>query len=279
MKFDPNDTSMSARDKAFARFSVEGKNVVVTGGARGLGLACVYALFEHGATGALLLDINEPELGKAKEVLEKVFPDRKVLTKVVNVTDPKSIKQAVEYAAANLGSIDILLPFAGIGELTGGSDDEDPETSWISSWERILKVNLSGAYYTSVLFGEQMSENENGGAIVMVASLVGHQGSAAIPPAYAASKGAILNLRTTLADMYRGNGIRVNSISPGFIDTEMTAPLSDAVRDIFSQITPIPRFGKMDEITGAVVLLASDAGSYMTGTDILIDGGALNSYM
>uniref|UniRef100_A0A060TFZ8 ARAD1D18942p n=1 Tax=Blastobotrys adeninivorans TaxID=409370 RepID=A0A060TFZ8_BLAAD len=278
MKFDPNDTSMSARDKAFARFSVEGKNVVVTGGARGLGLACVYALFEHGATGALLLDINEPALEKTKEALGKVFPDRKVLTKVVDVTDPKSIKQAVEYAVANLASIDILLPFAGVGELTG-PDDDDIENSWIHSWERILKVNLSGVYYTSILFGEQMSENENGGAIVMVASLVGHQGSGAIPHAYAASKAAILNLRTTLADMYRGNSIRVNSISPGFIDTDMTAPLPDAVRDIFSQITPIPRFGKVDEITGAVVLLASDAGSYMTGADILIDGGALNSYM
>lgn len=271
MEYNRDDTSTSADQKALARFSLKGKNAVITGGASGLGLESAFAFLEHGAEGVLLLDVSEQNLNEARSQLEKVYKDRNILIKTTDVTKPESVQESVDYAAKNLSSIDIVLPFAGIATQT--SDKVD----WIEAWKRTIDVNLNGVYYTAVMYGDKMAQLGNGGSIILVASIYGHYGSARVPAAYCASKGAMLNLKTVLADKYIRDKIRVNSISPAFIETRITQNLPDEFRKEVVGSSIMPRFGFPTEITGAVILLASQAGSFMTGTDVPVDGGYMPS--
>lgn len=271
MEYNRDDTSTSADHKALARFSLKGKNAIITGGASGLGLESAFAFLEHGADGVLLLDVSEQNLNQARSQLEKVYKGRNILVKTTDVAKPESVQESVDYAAKNLSSIDIVLPFAGIAART--SDKVD----WIEAWKRTIDVNLNGVYYTAVMYGDKMAQLGKGGSIILVASIYGHYGSAKVPAAYCASKGAILNLKTTLADKYAPEKIRVNSISPAFIETPITQGISDEFRKGLVGNSIMPRFGSPTEITGAVVLLASQGGSFMTGTDILVDGGYMPS--
>lgn len=256
-------------ETAEKRFSLTGKNAVITGGGNGLGLEAAKALLEHGANTILLLDSNKASLDTAKAQLNTAFPAGNILINIVDVRKKESVQEALDYAIQNLSSIDILLPFAGIAALTLGLQD------WTEKWQDILDVNLTGVYYTCLAFGDQMEKQQTGGSITMVASILGHISTDTVHPAYSCSKAGVLSLKSTLAEKYAKSNIRVNSISPAFIQTAMTSNnhVPSWYKEKLESLTMIPRFGFPNEVSGAIVFLASDAASYMTGTDIKIDGG------
>lgn len=236
---------------------------MITGGGSGLGLECARAFLEHDAAGVFLLDLSHEALEKADTDLKADFPEALVLIRKVDVTDEAALHEAVDHAAEHFETIDILLPFAGNAALAG-------EENALSGWSGIIDVNLTGTYYTSVLFGDRMA---SGGSIIMVSSLCGHVNIPAIHPAYDASKAGVLSIKSALAEKYAPKGIRVNSVSPGFIETPLTKPFPQIYRDNITSKSLVPRFGTPQEVVPMVVLLASNAGSYITATDISIDGG------
>ncbi|KAA8909042.1 hypothetical protein TRICI_004662 [Trichomonascus ciferrii] len=246
------------------RYSVKGKNAVLSGAAGGIGVEVIEALLKHGLDGIVLLDFDGKKLEAVRDQFRKQFPDRTVESKVVDVTKVKEIQESLDFAVQKLPSIDIILPFAGIL----------PTEESIENWDKIMAVNASGAYYMAKVYGDYMVDQEKGGSIVFVASIAGHTPSYPLPAAYGASKAAILSLRGNMSRMYGPHDIRVNSISPGFWETSMTDFTRETpLEDVFNERNPLHRYGQKGELSGAVMLLASDAGSYINASDIMIDGG------
>ncbi|KAA8916367.1 hypothetical protein TRICI_001476 [Trichomonascus ciferrii] len=264
------DKSLTPDQKALKRFSVAGKNVVITGGAGGLGLDSAYALLEHGAEGVLLLDLNVKQLEETRRTVRELYPDRTIEVKQVDVTNYKQVLKSVEYASKVLKSIDIVLPFAGV---SGGEGDGDAPDR-VETWQQIMDINTTGVFYVTKSFGDYMVKQGKGGSIIMTASLAGHSFCVPCPIAYGASKSAVLSMRTNFAKLYGRAGIRVNSISPGFFKSPMTEELSGGILEKdFQRKSTTGRFGQRGEISGIVVLLASGAGSFISGADLVIDGG------
>lgn len=260
------DKSLTPEQKALSRFSVAGKNAVITGGAGGLGLESAYALLEHGADGVLLLDLKLEVLEQTQKALKELYPDRTIEVKTLDVTDPDQVQECVSHASQVLNSIDIVLPFAGIADETSKED--------VKSWKLMLDINATGTFYVAKYFGEYMIKQGKGGSIIMTASLAGHSHSLPAPIGYGASKAAVLSARTNFAKLYGRHGIRVNSLSPGFFRSPMTEELKGGLleKDFFKRST-VGRFGERGELSGIVVLLASRAGSFINGADLVIDGG------
>lgn len=261
------DPSIPAEEKAKKRFSVKGKHAVITGGAGGLGVDSAFAMFEHELEGVLLIDQNDEGLNKAKDRLQKVYPNKKIVTRAVDVTSPEEVFAAAEFASQTLGSIDIVLSFAGVGGKT--VKDE------IESMSKIVDINLKGTYLVTRAFGNKMVKQGKGGAIVMAASLAGHEVCVpASPNAYGASKAAVLSMRMNFASEFGRYGIRVNSVSPSYMESPMISELKGTeFNKKWNQKSPFGRFGARGEICGPVLLLVSDAGSFINGSDIGIDGG------
>lgn len=269
-KFMGDDKSLSPEQKALNRFSVAGKNAVITGGAGGLGLDSAYALLEHGVDGILLLDLNLKQLEETQRTIQELYPDRTIEIKQLDVTSYKQVQESVEHASKVLKSIDIVLPFAGI---SGGEGDRQ-EPHRVDSWQQIMDINTTGVFYVTKCFGDYMVKQGRGGSIIMTASLAGHSFCVPCPVAYGASKSAVLSMRTNFAKIYGHAGIRVNSISPGFFKSPMTEELSGGILEKdFQRKSSVGRFGERGEVSGIVILLASGAGSFISGADLVIDGG------
>lgn len=248
------------------RFTVKGKNAVATGAAGGLASEAVEALLDYGLDGVVLFDFNSEGLEAASKKFKEKFPDRNIHYQQLDVTDLKQVEESLKFATKVLKSIDIVLPFAGILPM---AEDE------VESWERIMKVNASGAFYFARVYGDYMADQETGGSIIFVASQAGRAPSHPLPIGYAASKAAVLALRMNMAKVYAPFGIRVNSISPGIFNSPMTKEFGGSpIETGWSESTPLGRFGETAEMSQTVLLLASEAsGSYITGADMSIDGG------
>ena len=261
-------------ERALARFAVHG-NAVITGGAGTLALASARALLEHGLSNLAILDLPNTLVSSAASIrqLETDFaPSRKIFTIPVNVTDHQEVVRAMKAASEAMtnGSIDILCCFAGTVSCL-----PTLETS-ANEWVRVMDVNLTGAFLAAQEAARYMISSNTGGNILFIASISGHLVNWPQPQAaYNVSKAAVLHLTRSLAVELARYGIRVNSISPGYMDTVLNAGDSLAVvREQWALRCPMSRMGETDELTGAVVMLASQrAARYMTGTDIVIDGG------
>lgn len=260
----------SAAVGAQNRFAVRG-NAIVTGGAGTLGLYACDALLEHGLGGLAILDVNPDNAKKEIDTLRAKFPQAKIQTWKVDVTDEAQVAQAVSEAAARLGSIDILLCFVGIVGCV-----ETLEMP-VAQWRHILDVNTTGAFICAQAVARRMVQQGTGGSITLVSSISAHRVNFPQPQAaYNVSKAALLMLKSSLAAEWARYGIRTNSISPGYMDTILNE--GDGIaehRKIWAAHNPTGRMGGPSELTGTVVLLASQAGSYINGSDFVVDGGGI----
>ncbi len=254
------------------RFSLEGKVAIVTGASGLIGKAFCSALKEAGAT-VIASDI------RANESITDYF------FHITDITNEDSVQQLVDNVIAKFGKIDILVNNAAINDMF-----EDPKATLelskfenypLELWERSLKVNLTGTFICSKIIGKQMLLN-NKGSIINIASTYGitapdqslyvdEAGEQMFfkPPAYSATKGGVIMLTKFLATYWGKNGIRVNSLSPGGVENGQDSYFIEN----YSKRTPLNRMATVDDYKGAIVFLASDASLYMTGTNLIIDGG------
>ncbi|KAJ5156396.1 oxidoreductase [Penicillium capsulatum] len=252
------------------RFSVQG-NAVVTGGAGTLGLHACDALLEHGLEGLMIFDVNPANAEKEIARMKSKFPNAKIEARKVDVTAEEEVQVAMEETVRVLGSVDILVCFVGV---VGCIESLDMP---ISQWRQILEINTTGSFICAQAAARQMVKKGTGGSITFVASISAHRVNYPQPQvAYNVSKSALLMLKSSLAAEWARYGIRTNSVSPGYMDTILNE--GDGIaehRRIWAERNPSGRMGSPSELTGAVVLLASSAGSYMNGSDIVVDGGAI----
>jgi gluconate 5-dehydrogenase len=241
-------------------FGLGGKRALVTGASRGLGLAFADTLSQAGAH-VVLAGRNEANLARAAEALRQRGGD--VSHVVLDVTDTASVDRGV--AAA--GAIDILVNNAGIQHRAPLEQFTDED------WRRIMSTNLDGIFRVSRAVARGMIERR-GGSIVNISSVQSVLARPSIAP-YAASKGALTMLTKSMAGEWGRYGIRVNALAPGYFKTDLNAALvsnSDFSAWLIGR-TPMKRWGEVEELSGALLLLASPASSFMTGQTLLVDGG------
>jgi NAD(P)-dependent dehydrogenase (short-subunit alcohol dehydrogenase family) len=248
-------------------FDFNGKTVLITGASYGLGEQFAHAFADAGAD--LVLTARSTELLEGvAEVCRGKGSTVTVATGDVSVE--ADVIRVVEAGVAAHGSIDVLVNNAGIADMRGlAAEQFDGET-----FNQILSVDLVGAFYFARECGKRMLEAD-GGSIVNICSIMASGGNESNVIAYTAAKGGLLNMTFQLGCEWADRGVRVNAVSPGFIVTEMTRPALEAMgmdKWIASR-TPMRRVGEAQEVTNAVMFLASDMASYITGVDLLVDGG------
>lgn len=249
-------------DQALTRFRLDGRVCVVTGGSSGLGER--FARVLHGAGASVVL------AARRRDRLERICSelDRAVAVEC-DVTDPGDLNRLTQAARSVNGRIDVLVNSAGIG-VSAPAENEDVE-----KFRAVLSVNLVGAFSASQAVGRTMLE-QGEGVIVNVASILGLVGLGVVPLAsYAASKGGLINLTRELAAQWAHRGVRVNALAPGFVETGMNKKLfaEDAAIQWLRRKVPLRRIPDISEFDGALLFLASDASSFVTGQVIVVDGG------
>ncbi|KAL1875729.1 hypothetical protein VTK73DRAFT_9918 [Phialemonium thermophilum] len=254
--------------------SLKGRTIVITGGGRGLGLAFAFAVAEVGGNVAVIDLLDKPHDHFRK--LESEF-DVKVKLYKGDVTNYEALQKTFDEIVADFGRIDGLVTAAGI------CPDEPFLQRAPDSVARCLNINVLGTYYAAQLAAAQMAKQEpadfnpRGGSIVFIASIAAHVASKGQTTSdYCASKGAVVSLAKALGVELAAMGIRVNSISPGYMLTDMTIDLCDRypwLAEIMTNEPPMRRIGDRTDLKVPVVYLLSEASAYHTSDDILITGG------
>lgn len=258
--------------RGLPEFSLQGKVIVVSGGGRGLGLTQAEGLLEAGAIVHVIDRLEKPSedfdrvAARAKAEL-----DTSITYHRADVREQGNLNTLVEGIANKHGRIDGLLAAAGIQQETPALDYTAEDC------DRMLGVNVTGVFMTAQAVARQMIRLECTGAMVLIASMSGTVANRGlICPAYNASKAAVIQLARNLASEWGQHGIRVNTISPGYIVTAMTAGLFETYperRTDWPKANMLNRISKPEEYRGSAVFLLSDASSFMTGADLRIDGG------
>ena len=241
---------------------LDGKLVLVTGATRGIGKAIAFTL---GNSGATIIGTATSESGA--ENISKIFAENKILGKGIklDVTDNEQISNEVKSIHEEYGSFDILVNNAGITRdniLLRMKDDE---------WEDIINTNLSSIYKMSKSVLRGMIKKRSG-RIISITSVVGAMGNAG-QSNYGAAKAGIIGFTKSLAREVGVRGITVNAIAPGFIETDMTDSLPDDQKEALASQIPMGRLGTPNEVAQAVLFLAGESGSYITGQTIHVNGG------
>ncbi len=246
-------------------FDLRGKRALVTGASSGIGKEVAEAYLQAGADVAIA--------ARHFEVLEEVAGeiaaagDGKVVPIRCDVTQPDQVTAMLDRVTAELGGIDIAVCNAGITTVTGMLDMP------LEEFQRIQDTNVTGVFLTAQASARAMVRQGRGGVIITTASMSGHIINTPQRVAhYCTSKAAVIQLTKAMAVELAPHQIRVNSVSPGYILTELVIPLEEYHRQWEPKI-PLGRMGRPEELTGVYVYLASEASSYMTGSDIVIDGG------
>jgi 3-oxoacyl-[acyl-carrier protein] reductase len=241
---------------------MEGKTVMVTGAARGIGRCIAERLAEEGAD-LVLCDLQEEWL---KDTIKAVKMLGRTATGIaMDVSNSESVNAGVAKAISEVGKIDVLVNNAGITKDTLMVRMKD------DAWDDVLSVNLKGTFLVTRAVSKHMMK-ERSGAIVNIASIIGLIGNVG-QCNYAASKGGVIAFTKSVAKELALRNIRANAVAPGFIKTKMTDELSEEVREKMLQAIPLKRFGQPVDVANAVVFLASDASSYITGQTVTISGG------
>ena len=269
----PPPEAASAAERATALFAVDG-SAVLTGGAGDLALTSARALLEHGVSAVTLMDLQSTIDSSADAIsrLKKDFPHVRIQAIHVDVTSETEVNSGFQKARSLTGTIDILCCFAGIVGCA-----HSIATS-ASQFRKIIDINLTGSFLCAQAAAKHMIESKSGGSILFTASISGHVTNYPQPQAaYSVSKAGVIHLTRNLAAEWAVHGIRVNCLSPGYMDTVLNAGDSlQPVREIWASRCPMGRMGAVEEIAGPVILLSSKrAGRYITGADLPVDGGTL----
>ena len=245
-------------------FDLTGQRAIVTGASRGLGRHFALTLARAGAQVALAAR-GIDRLETAVEAIEGLGGCAVAVQ--VDVADAKSVRTCVETAENTLGPIDILVNNAGIAVTKPMLEHTEED------WNSVLDTNLKGVWLMAQEVARRMVRREQSGSIINIASVLGERGIAQLP-GYCASKGGIINLTRAMAVELAPHGIRVNTIAPGYIETDMNRDFfaTQAGQRLIKRI-PQRRVGQAEDLDGALLLLASDVSRYMTGSVITIDGG------
>lgn len=246
-------------------FSLAGRTVLVSGASRGLGKAIALG---YGAAGATVL-VTAEEPGAHEVAAEIRARSGQADSHIIDVTDLASIEQGVADLAARHGRIDVLVNVAGINKREPLAEVAE------TTYDRIMGVNLKGLYFMAQAVGKVMIP-QGSGKVIHIASQSGHRGLPDIS-VYSASKGGVLQLTRQLAVEWARHNIQVNSISPGFMLTDLSAPVweTPAMQAWRDSRIPAGHLGMPEELVGTAIFLASAASNYVTGQDIAVDGGVL----
>jgi NAD(P)-dependent dehydrogenase (short-subunit alcohol dehydrogenase family) len=253
---------------AYPLLDLTNKTAVVIGGGSGIGLAIAKGLAQAGAN-VVPSGRRTEQVSAAAAAVEAI--GGRSLVKTCDVNDNASLEDLLRVACAEFGSVEILVNSAGWTKRKPTLELEE------SDWDAILETNLNGTMRACRRFGRHMAERRYG-RIINIASLASFVGLYEVA-AYCASKGAVAALTRALAVEWAQSGVCVNAIAPGVVRTELNAALLDGTERgrEFLLRTPMRRFGKVDELAGAAVFLASDAASFVTGHLLVVDGGFLAS--
>ncbi|MEB3981448.1 SDR family oxidoreductase [Mycobacterium sp. 663a-19] len=246
-------------------FNLDGKRVLVTGASSGIGRRVAEAYLQAGARVAVA--------ARHVDALDKVAREiaaagrGKVVPIACDVTQPDQVSAMLDRITTELGGIDIAVCNAGIISVTPMLDMP------LEEFQRIQDTNVTGVFLTARAAAAAMVRQGHGGVIINTASMSGHIIN--VPQQvghYCASKAAVIHLTKAMAVEFAPHNIRVNSVSPGYIRTELVEPMAD-LHPLWEPKIPMGRLGRPEELTGLYLYLASEASSYMTGSDIVIDGG------
>jgi len=248
--------------------SLHGKCALVTGAFGGLGRHFALTLVRAGARVGLVGRRVQAGEALAAEIRAA---GGKAVVHAMDVTDPQSVQAAVDAVAAALGPLDVLVNNAGVAVTRPFLEITEQD------WNDVVEVNLNGAWRVAQCVARQMRDSKRGGSIVNIASITGLRVAGAIA-AYVASKAGLIQLTQAMALELARYNIRVNALAPGYIETDLNRDFfaSDAGQALIKRI-PQRRIGRPEELDGPLLLLASDASSYMTGSVIVADGGHLVS--
>ena len=250
------------------RFRLDGKVAIVTGASSGLGVAFAKALAEAGADVALGAR-RADRLAETAKLVEGA--GRRVVTRTTDVSSPEDCTALVEATVAELGAVDVLVNNAGLSGAVPATRETPDE------FRRVVDVNLNGSYWMAQACGRVMRP---GSSIVNIGSVLGSTTDFGMPQAaYCSTKAAIVGLTRDLAQQWSGRkGIRVNALAPGYFVSEMTDQLPEGhMEQLIERRVPIGRQGDAEELCAALIFLASDAGSYVTGVTLPVDGGLLTT--
>jgi 3-oxoacyl-[acyl-carrier protein] reductase len=251
--------------KAAEMFSLQGRVALVTGASSGLGTQFAKALSDNGAAVALVARRTD-RLKALKDEIEA--KGSKAVAIEADVTDRAAMARAFDAAEKAFGTVTILVNNAGIAQSSRRAIEVTEE-----EWRKVLSVDLDAVFYNAQEAARRMLAAKQPGAIINIASVLGFGVSKGVA-AYAVAKAAVVQLTKALAVELAFKGVRVNAIAPGWFVTEINDKyLTGEAGDALKRAIPMGRFGKNGDLDGALLLLASDAGSYISGATIVVDGG------
>lgn len=276
-----NTEAPTYTDRVFHLFSLKGRTAIVSGAGAGIGLAVAHALAEAGANVAIWYNSNKKAIAEAEKI-EKTF-GVKCKAYQVNVTEYKSVEEAINLIVKEFnGRLDIFIANSGIPWTQGAALDGE-----LDHYRKVVATDLDGTFYCARAAGQHWRrqkkegttidgnklENFTYGAFVATASMSGHiVNIPQLQATYNAAKAGVIHLCRSLAVEWVGFA-RANSVSPGYMATEISDFVPTVTKNIWKDKIPMGREGEAHELKGAYLYLASDAASYTTGTDIIVDGG------
>ena len=249
------------------RFSLVGKRVLITGASGGLGAHCAEMMALEGA----IIAVAARRIDACNGLVSRIEASGgKAASIKLDVANPESVRNAMETMVSAFGGIDVLVNNAGIASGTALKSTTELD------WDRVIDTNLKGAFLVGKAAAEVMQKN-GGGSIINIASILGLRVAGHVA-AYAASKAGLIQLTKAMALEWARDKIRVNALCPGYIETDINREFfkTEGGQAVIRRI-PMRRLGNASDLDGALLLLASNAGAYMTGSTIVVDGGHLVS--